>query len=101
MSETTVDKAAVTAANKAGKAAGATASAVSETLPTVVETIEVVTTVPSKVVLNQRLVVVASVVGGAALGAGAFWGVNKWRNRNKVVVAVDKPDTDEFTSSAA
>ena len=82
-----------TAVNKAAKAAGVTAAAVSETLPTVVETAELAMEVPTKVVLNQRLIVVASIVGGAALGAGILFGVQKLRDRKKNKVLV--PDTIE------
>lgn len=67
------------AVNAAAKKAGVAAAKVSETLPTVVETVELAMDVPSKVVLNQRLVVITSVVGGATLGAGLLWGVNKLR----------------------
>lgn len=69
------------AVNKAAKAAGVSAAAVSDVLPTVVETVDVVATVPAKIVLNQKLVVAASVVAGAALGAGALWGLNKYKAR--------------------
>lgn len=94
MSETT--NTATTATTTAAKKA---AAAVSETLPTVVETVEVAMEMPSKVVLNQKLVVIVSVAAGVAIGAGGLWGFNKWRNRNKVVVAVEKPDSDEYTDN--
>jgi hypothetical protein len=85
-----------TAASTATSAASKRASAAADkAIPVVVETVEVVTELPAKVVLNQKLIVIASVLGGAALGAGALWGVNKWRNRNKVVVEVpDSPNQD-------
>ena len=86
MSETTTaaGRTADAAVNKAAKAAAVSAAAVSEALPTVVETVDVVTTMPAKIVLNQRLVVVASIVGGAALGAGILFGVQKLRVRKQV-----------------
>lgn len=71
------------AVNRAAKAAGVTAAAVSEALPTVVETVDVVATVPAKVVLNQKLVVVTAVVGGAALGAGILFGIQKLKARKE------------------
>lgn len=72
------------AANKAAKAAAASAAAVSDTLPTVVSTTELAMEVPTKVVLNQRLIVVASVVGGVAVGAGALYGLQKLKARRDV-----------------
>ncbi len=77
MSETTT-----AVVNSAAKKAGVAAAAVSEALPTVVETVEVAMEVPAKVVLNQRLVVAVSIVGGAAIGAGILFGVQKLRARN-------------------
>lgn len=86
MSETTTAAGKTTDAvvNKAAKAAGVTAAAVSEALPTVVETVDVVTTMPAKIVLNQRLVVTAAIVGGAALGAGILFGAQKLKTRKRV-----------------
>lgn len=80
----TADKAIVAtdaAVNKAAKAASVSAAAVSDALPTVVETVDVVATMPAKIVLNQRLVVAASIIGGAAIGAGALWGIQKFRTK--------------------
>ncbi len=91
MSETTTTTTAARAANKAGQKIIDTVAAAGEnTLPTVVETAEVgmALELPTKVILNQRLVVAVSIVGGAALGAGVLFGINKWRNRGKVTVAV-------------
>lgn len=51
-------------------------------LPTVVETAEVALEVPSKVVVNERLVFIVGVVAGAALGVGILVAVNKLRERN-------------------
>lgn len=96
MPETTT--VATSASKKATEKAIAAVAAASDTLPTVVETAEVALEIPSKIVLNQKLVVVASVAIGTALGAGALYGVNKWRNRNKTIVAVDKPENDEYTA---
>lgn len=96
MSEPTTAASNATAA--ASKKAAQTAAAAAQTLPVVVETVEVVTELPAKVVLNQKLIVAASILGGAALGAGGLWGWNKWRNRNKTVVAVEKSEADEYTS---
>lgn len=70
MSETT---------NTATKTAAKAAAAVSETLPTVVQTSEFALEVPTKVVLNQRMVVIAGVTAGIALGAGAVIGWNKFK----------------------
>lgn len=92
MSESPVTTAAV---NKAAKAASVSAAAVSSALPTVVETAELAMQVPSKVVLNQRLVVLTATVAGAALGAGILFGVEKFRNRNKTVFTFDKVQVDE------
>lgn len=79
---TTATKTATSVAERAavGRSAKAAADA-SNVLPTVVETAELAMEVPSKVVLNQKLVVIVSVVGGAALGAGILFGVNKLRER--------------------
>jgi ABC-type proline/glycine betaine transport system permease subunit len=82
MTESTVGKASTTVAekavvNRAAKAAGE----VSKALPTVVETAELAVEVPSKVMLNQKMIVAVSVVGGAVLGAGVLFGVNKLRER--------------------
>lgn len=79
--------------NKAAAKAGVAAAAVSEALPTVVETADLALTVPAKVVLNQRLIVASALVGGAAIGAGVFYGVQKFRNRNRTVMVV--PNTTE------
>lgn len=84
MSETTTatTTTAARAANKAGKAIIDTVTAAGEhTLPTVVETAEVALAldVPTKVVLNQRLIVIATAVASASAGAGIYWGVNKFR----------------------
>lgn len=103
MSETTTTTtSAARAANKAGKTIIDTvASAGEHTLPTVVETAEVALAldVPTKVVLNQRLIVIASVLGGAVLGAGVLYGVNRFRNRNKtVLVANEDGSVDEIKS---
>lgn len=70
-----------TASSKAAEKAVKAVAAASETLPTVVETVEIAMDVPSKVVLNQRLIVIASVAGGAAAGAVGLWGVHKVRQR--------------------
>jgi hypothetical protein len=80
MSETTTTTA--RAANKAGqKVLDAVASAGETALPTAVEVAEVTMSldVPTKVVLNQKLIVVVSVAGGAALGAVGLWGAKKLR----------------------
>lgn len=80
MSETTTKSA--RAANQAGRAIiDAVQTAGDHTLPTVVETTEHAMSLdlPTKVVLNQRLIVGASIVGGAVLGVGILAGVNKFR----------------------
>ena len=74
--------AAARAANKAGKAILDTvAEAGEKVLPAVVETAEVAMAldVPTKVVLNQRLIVVTTAVASAGAGAAILWGVNKFR----------------------
>lgn len=78
---TTASVAEKAAVNRAAKAAGVTAAEVSKTLPTVVETAELAMEVPSKVVLNQKMVVAVSVVAGAALGVGVLFGAYKLRER--------------------
>lgn len=100
MSENITSAAAKTtdaAVNRAAKAAGVTAAAVSEALPTVVETVDVVTTMPAKIVLNQKLVVTASIIGGVAIGAGALWGIQKFRTRR--LVSKMQKAVDETTST--
>lgn len=87
------------AVNRAAKAAGVTAAAVSEALPTVIETVEVVATVPAKVVLNQRLVVATAIVGGAALGAGILFGVNKWQSRGRIEIAIPNRDNADVSDN--
>lgn len=77
MSETT--NAVATTSKKATEKAIAAVAAASDTLPTVVETAEVALEIPSKVVLNQKLVVLVSLAAGGGLTAGALWGVNKFR----------------------
>ncbi len=98
MSETTT-----AAVNTAAKKAGVAASAVSDALPTVIETAELALEVPVKVVLNQKLVVAVSMVGGAALGAGILFGINKWRNRNKIEIQIPNhvDDEDETNNDSA
>jgi hypothetical protein len=76
--ETTTTPPVVATAPVVSKAAKA-AAAVSDTLPTVVETAEVAMEIPTKVVLNQKLIVTAGVVVGVALGVGATIGWNKFR----------------------
>jgi hypothetical protein len=95
--ETTTASATSKAADKAIKAV----AAASETLPTVVETAEVAMTVPSKVVLNQKLIVIVTAVTAAAAGAGVLWGVTKFRNRNKVTVEVPNnvDDANDITTN--
>jgi len=63
-------------------------------LPKVIETAELAVEVPSKLILNQKLVVVLSVVAGGALGAGVLYGVNKIRNHGKVLVPVEDNTTE-------
>lgn len=72
------------AANKAGqKIIDTVADAANHVGPTVVETAEVALAldVPTKVVLNQKLIVVTTAFASAAAGAGILWGVNKLRDR--------------------
>jgi membrane protein YqaA with SNARE-associated domain len=77
MSDTATTVAA--ASNKASQKAINAVAAASETLPTVVEVAEHAIALPTKVVLNQRLIVVVTAVGSAAVGAGVLWGVNRLR----------------------
>lgn len=93
MSETTT--AVTSASKKASDKAIAAVAAASETLPTVVETAEVALEIPSKVVLNQKLVVTVSLLAGVGVGAGALWGINKFRNRNKTTLTVPSSLEDE------
>jgi len=78
------------ASTKAGEKAIAAVAAASETLPTVVETAEVALEIPSKVVLNQKLVVTVAVLGGIAAGAG---GIIAW-NRFKAARAAKKIEAE-------
>lgn len=92
MPETTTAPTAA-AVNKATSKAGQTAAAVSETLPAVVETVELAMEVPVKVALNQKLVITISILGGAALGAGILFGVQKFtthRAEKKNLAEFDK-----------
>lgn len=78
MSENTV-----TVAKKTSEKA---AAAVAEASPFVVEAVEAVLENPTKVAGTIKWGVVSiSVLAGAGLGAGALWGVNKWRNRSKKI----------------
>lgn len=102
-----VSKAATSPATKAAitrTANEAVAKAVADqALPLVTETAELAMEIPSKVVLNQKLVVVASVLAGAALGAGALYGAYKLRERKlkakvenavaETVTAIQTPPT--------
>lgn len=84
------------AANKAGRAIIDTvAEAGNHITPAVVETAEVALALdlPTKVVVNQRLIVVGTAVASAAAGAGILWSVNKFRERRakaKLEKAVDE-----------
>lgn len=55
----------------------ATTIATDNILPAVVESAEIAVQVPTKFVVSSKLVV--GIVAGAALGAGAFYGVQKLR----------------------
>lgn len=62
-------------------------------LPSVVDTTEIALDIPSKVVLKQPVIVIVSVLAGAALTAGGLFAYNKFRNRN-----AEKEDVaDEMT----
>jgi hypothetical protein len=87
-------------AHASQKTAAKTADKVAAVLPDVVETVEVAMEVPAKVVLNQKVVVVAASVAGAAFGIAGYWGFNKWRNRNKVVVELPE-DLDTKAEATA
>lgn len=78
------------AARVATKAAKDATDAAHGALPMVVETAELAMEIPSKVILNQKLIVAVSILAGAALGAGLLYGVNKFRNRNKETPVVDE-----------
>lgn len=87
MSETTT---AATAAKVGAKAASKPVVEIVEVvatdhlnkvLPTVVETSETILELPSKVVVNQKLIFIVGIVGGAAVGAGIVFAVNKLRER--------------------
>jgi hypothetical protein len=81
MSETTT--AAANTATKAAKKAseGLTDLVTDNSIPLVVEATELALEVPVRVVLNQKLVVSLSVLGGTALGAGILFGVQKLQAR--------------------
>lgn len=96
---TAAGKATDAVVNKTAKAASVTAAAVSEALPTVVETVDVVATMPAKVVLNQKLVVTASILGGAVLGAGILFGIQKMKQR-RFVKNLNKAVDEGISSSA-
>lgn len=76
------------AANKATKVADpivkSAVDGLNKTLPTVVETAEVAMQVPSKVVLNQKLIVTVSILGGAVLGAGALAAFSIWKQKRHI-----------------
>lgn len=86
------------AVNTASKKAAQAAAAVAETLPTVVETEALTATleVPTKVVLNNNLIVLASAVGGSALTVAGFYGWKKFQEfrakkaAEKTVVEISK-----------
>lgn len=88
----------------ATKTAEKTVKAVSESLPTVVDTVELALDIPTKAVLSQKLVVSLSVVAGAAIGAGVLFGVNKWRSRkpaqDKLEVPNDLSELDDEAKKA-
>ena len=93
---TTTSTAAARGANKAAKTIIETVQNAGEhTLPQVIETAEVAVAldVPTKVVLNQKLIVGVTAVVAAGIGAGALWGITKYRNRGKVLV--EAPDSPE------
>lgn len=73
------------AVNRIAKEAVAAAVA-DQTIP-VAETVAVAMEVPSRVVLNQKLVVIASVAGGMALGAGLLYGTAKFIEARKIKAA--------------
>jgi hypothetical protein len=79
-----------TASTKSSKVAEKVAEKVVDNIPAVVETVEVALEVPAKLAVKTPLIVVVSVLGGAALGAGGLWAVNKWRARKDE--QVDVPD---------
>lgn len=79
MSETTT---AVKTATE--KAATKTASTVAAAAPTIIETAEVALEIPSKVVVNNRLIVTVGVLVGTAAGVGGTLLFNKWNNKRKV-----------------
>jgi hypothetical protein len=87
---TTTTTEAAKAANKAGRAIiDSVASAGDSLTPTVVETAEVALSVdvPTKLVVNQGVVVAAAFVGGVAVTAGAFFGWKKYQEykNNKAI----------------
>lgn len=78
------------------KAVEKTAAVVADNLGTVAETVEVALEVPSKVVMNQKLVVAASVVVGTGLGVAGVFGYRKFQEfrRDRKI----KKAADEMTS---
>lgn len=89
---TAATKSADVVASKASKAA----AAVSDSLPTVVDTVEVAMEVPAKVILNQKLVVTAVAVVGIAAGAAGLWGFQKLRARMAAKKLVQEMMEQEF-----
>lgn len=90
----------------AAKTAEKTVKAVSETLPTVVDTVELALDIPTKAVLSQKLVVTLSVAAGAAVGAGVLFGVNKFlssrraKSQDKLEVPNDLSELDDEAKKA-
>lgn len=98
--EKTVSSAATKAAvNRAAKEA-VSAAVAEQALPLVAETTELALEVPSKVVLNQKVVFTVGVLGGVALGAGLLYGVSKFVEARKIKKAVAKIPTTENEKNA-
>lgn len=87
------------ASKKATEKAAQAAAAVAETLPTVVATEEITATVevPTKVVLNQSMVVITSALAGAGVLAAGLYGWKKFQEirakkaADKLVAEVTEP----------
>lgn len=70
-------------------------------LPAVAEVTEVAVQVPSKFIVSSKFV--AGVVGGVAVGAGAFYGIQKLRERlaaKKAEKIVVPNDASELTDKS-
>lgn len=78
-----------TTAPVAKAAAKAATEATNKVLPTVIDHTELALDIPSKVVLKQPLIVVASVAAGIALTSGSFYVWQKLKDRKAKKAALE------------